>query len=132
MFTKCWKFLFVILVFGLVFSSGCAPMQTLLSEADNGKQVSLPVGGQLAVRLPGNPTTGYTWEVQALDASILQQLGEPGYQSDQPQLVGSGGTLTLAFKALKPGTTRLLLVYRRPFEANVAPLKTFSVMVTVK
>ena len=132
MITKYCKFLPILLVTGLVLCSGCAPMQTVLSEADNGKQVSLPAGSQLSLRLPGNPTTGYTWEVQAVDASILQQLGEPGYQSDRPQLVGSGGTLTLNFKALKPGTTRLLLVYHRPFEANVAPLKTFDVTVTVK
>ncbi len=126
------KTFFVILTAALVLVSSCAPKQTVLSKADTGKQVSVNVGGQLAVSLASNPSTGYTWETKNLDAAFLQQLGEAKFKSDNSALVGSGGTLTLTFKALKPGMTTLTLVYHQPWETNVDPIDTFSVTVTIR
>jgi predicted secreted protein len=39
-----------------------------LSENDSGKTVEILVGDELEVELPGNPTTGYVWEVSSHEA----------------------------------------------------------------
>ena len=127
-------FLAVVLAIALFFAAGCGPSKagTTLTDADNGRTVTVNAGETLVVKLGGNPSTGYTWEAKDLDAHMLQQVGEPGFESFSPGLVGAGGTLTLTFKALKPGTTTLTLVYHRSWETNVAPLQTFTVTVTVQ
>jgi inhibitor of cysteine peptidase len=128
------------LLFSAAACSGAVPLSTptsasnALTEANNGKTVTLKVGETLVVRLASNPSTGYTWETKDLDTQMLEQVGEAAFESPEtpPDLVGAGGTLVLTFKALEPGTTTLTLVYHRPWETDVAPLQTFSVTVTVK
>jgi inhibitor of cysteine peptidase len=116
----------------LVLLAACGARQAQINAADKDKQVTVDAGDQLVITLDGNPTTGYIWEVQDLDTSLLRQAGEPKFSSSNPDLVGSGGTQTLTFTALKAGTTTLTLIYHRPWEKGVAPIDTFSVSVTIK
>jgi inhibitor of cysteine peptidase len=87
----------------------------------------------LVVSLPSNPTTGYSWEVEALDAAVLEQRGEPEYTSEaEGGVVGAGGTETFRFEALSSGRLELTLIYHRPFEEGVEPVDTFTVTVEVR
>jgi inhibitor of cysteine peptidase len=133
----------VLLVLGMALAAaGCggksdpAAGSAKLTEADNGKQIAAKVGDTIEVTLAGNPTTGYSWTSSMSDAdkAVLQQQGEPAYvqQSTDKSLVGGGGTFTFAFKAIAPGQATIKLDYARPFEAGVAPIQTFSAIVTVK
>jgi inhibitor of cysteine peptidase len=128
------KFLFAgMLAFVSFMATACSSAKPVnLTSADKGSQVNVKVGDQIVISLDGNPSTGYTWEAQGLDSTIIQQVGEATFVSSNPGLVGSGGTLTLTFKALKAGTVPLNLVYHRPWETGVAPVDTFAVTVTVK
>ena len=127
------RFSFIIaLVSMLVLMAGCGSPQVKVTSADNGHQLNASVGERIVVTLAGNPTTGYTWEAKDLDAGMLQQIGSADFKSANPGLVGAGGTLTLTFKALKPGTTNLTLVYHRPWETAVAPLQSFTTTIIVK
>jgi predicted secreted protein len=127
------KSLFLIIIVALGFlAAGCGPRQTKLTAADNGGQVEVKVGERIVVELEGNPSTGYTWEAKDLDASMFQQVGEVEFRSGNPGLLGAGGTLTLTFETLKPGTATLTLVYHRPWETDVEPVDTFTVAVTAK
>jgi inhibitor of cysteine peptidase len=121
------------LVLGVLFSiSACGARNMNLTQADNGSQVTVASGQKLVISLPGNPSTGYNWEVDQVDESILQLAGEPVFESDKPGLPGAGGMLTLNFNALSAGTTTLILVYHRSWEVGIEPLDTFTVTVTVK
>jgi len=125
--------LLVIALAAIVLSTtGCSSGGSALTAKDNGTAVTVKTGDTFTVKLEGNPSTGYTWEAKDLDTSILEQVGDPAFDSSNPALVGSGGSLTLTFKALKAGTTTLTLIYHRPWETDVAPIDTFSVTVTVK
>jgi inhibitor of cysteine peptidase len=124
--------LFTALILVCILASACSPHQTKLTEADLGKTVEINVGEQIVIQLEGNPTTGYTWEASDLDGSLLQQVGDPQFKSSSPGLVGAGGTVILTFKAIKAGSTVLNLAYHRPWEKDVAPIKMFTVNVTVK
>jgi inhibitor of cysteine peptidase len=125
-------FFLVALVVMLVLTTGCGSKQTKLTIGDNGKTVEVKTNDQIVIELEGNPSTGYTWEAKGLDASMFQQVGETEFKSGNPGLVGAGGALTLTFKALKPGTTTLALIYHRPWETDVEPQSAFMVTVTVK
>jgi len=107
-----------------------APTYTL-DEEDDGSTLTVEVGDIIDVVLEGNPTTGYGWTVDlsAEDAAILEQVGEPTYVPDS-ELIGAGGTYTFRFRALAVGEATLVLNYARPWE-SVPPLKTFSVTVAV-
>jgi inhibitor of cysteine peptidase len=103
----------------------------VLHEGDAGSTVNLRVGDTMEVVLEGNPTTGFSWETAALDASVLKQLGEPEFKPDT-SLIGAGGKFTFRFEAVASGQTLLQLVYHRPWETNVPPEKTFEMTVVVQ
>ena len=90
-------------------------------------------GDNLEIVLKANPTTGYKWEVASVDSSILSKTGTEYRPDVVPKgIVGSGGTSMNRFRAIKIGKTFLKLIYRRPFEKNVPPVKTFEITVVVK
>lgn len=102
-----------------------------LTESDAGKTVQLKSEQTLEVVLPGNPTTGYSWEVETIDNAVLKQSGEPEFQADS-KAMGSGGMITMRFIAGSSGTSDVKLIYHRSFEKGVAPLKTFEFSVKVE
>jgi len=69
--------------------------------------------------------------VASPDKGMLKQVGEAEFEPDR-KARGSGGNILLRFEAVKVGKTMLKLIYRRPFEKNKRPTKTFEVKVTVK
>jgi predicted secreted protein len=49
---------------------------TFLNATDNNTTINATTGEFLVVFLEGNPTTGYTWEVEELNEQVLQQVGD--------------------------------------------------------
>lgn len=123
----------------LSLTVGCNPLELLqglpseltLTEADNGRSIDLPQGRTLAIKLEANPSTGYTWEVAELNPPILRQEGAVEFKPNST-LIGAPGTMTFRFKAINTGNTTLELIYHRPWEQDVAPLKTFTLQVSVR
>ena len=114
--------------------SGCGVGATNLTDDDNGATVSLRPGERVTISLASNPTTGYSWQVVAIDEALLEMVAEPEYQPEAKAegLVGAGGTESFLFQALAPGEATLTLGYARPWEVDVAPIETFSVHVVVE
>jgi inhibitor of cysteine peptidase len=102
----------------------------LVGEGDEGRAFQLRPGDRLQVRLPGNPSTGFNWSVQAIDPRVLALVQGPGFVSEAPHRMGAPGTVTLGFKALAPGRTHLTLAYKRSWE-DVAALRTFELDIVV-
>ena len=111
--------------------SACAGMPVTVSEKDTASTVEMYAGDILKIVLRGNPTTGYTWEVSSVDTAILTKVGETAFTADG-KARGSGGTITMRFRAVTAGQTALKLMYHRTFEKNTPPLNTFEVTVIVK
>jgi inhibitor of cysteine peptidase len=113
--------------------SGCGTNGISLTDADDGKQITVKSGDVVAVTLVSNPTTGYSWQVIEIDDVVLVQEGDPEYkQSPGPEgLVGAGGTETFRFKAVGTGETKLGLGYMRPWE-SVPPIETYAVTIRVE
>ncbi len=101
-----------------------------LSEKDNGAVLKLQPGDQIAVTLRGNPTTGYTWNLDAISVDILTPESEPKYVRDA-DLPGAGGEYTFRFTAQTRGYTKVILAYLRTWETGTPPAKTFTMTVDV-
>lgn len=127
----------------VAFVGGCAPAtlpltpltpppQTVrLTEADDGTGVNLNVGDTLEITLPGNPSTGYTWQPETDPWPFLQPLGAPRFQAGGTGL-GAGGRVTLSYQAAQSGEVDLALRYVRPFAAPDPAAQEFDVTVTVQ
>ncbi len=106
-------------------------MSISLTEADQGRTITLSVNQPLDIRLRGNPTTGYQWELSKTDTALLP-LVSSSYAQDtaQPGMVGIGGQYLFSFKAAAPGDAPLRLIFRRPWLTEAA--KVFTVNVSIK
>ncbi len=102
-----------------------------LSEPDNGSNFTIFLGEELTIKLPGNPTTGYQWEVLTNGLTMLKQKGEPVFVADSDR-IGAGGQITFLFVPCGIGSTRLKLAYHRPWEKETPPIQVFEIGVTVK
>ena len=106
-------------------------VEVKLTAADNGSEFELKKGHIMVITLDANPTTGYTWEViEPVDDQVLQQPGELEFKRES-DLIGAGGMQIIRFEDVKPGQAAIRLVYHRPWETDVEPLKTFAVQVVV-
>ena len=112
-------------------TAAAAPSAGLtVTEADNGQTVQVAAGGTVVVELPGNPTTGYIWQVTANDESILLPTG---YEfTPDSDAMGAGGMEQFKFNAMAPGTVELALANSRPWETDTPPAETFAVTVEVE
>jgi predicted secreted protein len=119
-----------IMIFGLMLGNTLAGESMKLSENDTGKTVEVLIGDELEVILPGNPTTGYVWELSSLDSNNLRPDKADFIANDKA--LGSGGMEIIKFHAIAAGTSVVRLIFHRPFEQNMPPLKTFEVTVIIK
>jgi predicted secreted protein len=78
----------------------------------NGSIVVLPPGGRLVVRLPGNVTTGYAWEVGAAPAFLAPPAQDYAQNPSAPGMTGVGGTARFTFRATGSGRGLLRLDHR--------------------
>ena len=129
----------IVLLFVVVLMTACIPVEEAepvegveIDESNNGEQVELVLGEILGVRLESNPSTGYGWEIDELDESILQQIGEVGFESSVPEdpPPGTGGWATFRFEAVGEGESVLRLIYHQPWTEE-KPLVIYTVQVVV-
>lgn len=137
---KNWYFLLTVILGVLLLGSvsGAAATATpaaqghskvYLQATDHGRQMVLN-GQMLVINLESNPSTGYGWEVEGLNNKILRQVGVD-WKPHKPGLLGAPGTTSIRFAGVAAGKVRLDLVYRRPWERDKVPMKTFTVYVQV-
>jgi len=100
----------------------------VITQSDNGGVVSVANGADVEVVLPGNPTTGYQWEVVENNETLLTFVSS-SYTPDS-DAAGSGGMYRFLFKAAAVGQARLRLVYKRSWETVVVESLTVTVKIS--
>lgn len=80
-----------------------------LTMANNGKQVRLKQGEKIELTLPGEPQSGYRWELVKLPQSLLQKKASQFKPADDDEVCGMQ---SLWFEAKGAGKGVLQLVYR--------------------
>jgi predicted secreted protein len=93
-------------------------------------EITVKAGEIFTIELPGNPTTGYTWNVQFCeDSPLLLETQE--FIQENLGTVGSGGIFMWNFRAAKLGSCSLHFTYRRPWE-TVTPIDEHIFLVNVE
>ena len=87
------------------------------------------VGSPFVVVLPGNPSTGYRWEVEHNPAAIALVSDE--YVADDPDgAPGSGGKYRFTFEPQRTGETLMVFRYQRPDDAQPSRMVIYRVEVS--
>jgi predicted secreted protein len=104
---------------------------TTVTGGDAAANTQVKLGRELAVKLAGNPSTGYTWRPPAAVAArlVLKAQYFEGSAAGQPARPGAGGTQVFVFDAVAAGIERLHFEYRRGQTGS--PLRTYDLTVTV-
>jgi inhibitor of cysteine peptidase len=122
-----------VLVLALVFWSGVAAASTVtVTQADTGRKLTLVRGDVLVVALPSTPGTGFGWQVAHIDRDVLRASGQPQLIQNSQPMPGAPATQVFRFNAARRGSTRLDLVYVRPWERGVPPARAFRLLVRVR
>jgi predicted secreted protein len=116
----------LLLVF-VLFQGVISCMQPIVIK-DSGRTYNLSEDDPFQIVLPGNPTTGYTWELLPFNKEVVKQLGEPDYKVFDSK-IGSGGIYTYHFQTVADGQAELYFQYKRKWDTISPASKTFEVKI---
>jgi inhibitor of cysteine peptidase len=102
-----------------------------LTQTDDGTSIDLSVGETLSIALPENASTGYRWAPERFDPDVLELLPEEERYADAGPGVGSGGTVTLTFRAKQPGASEVALKKWRAWEGDSSVSERFATRIAV-
>lgn len=124
------KFTAIIAVFVLMFG-GIAYANVEFTDTNSGQTVYLKTGETLTVKLPANPTTGYTWGIAALDEAVVENTGSTYNSECAEGVLGCGGSEKWEFLAVAEGETYLEMVYYRIWQGEDSAIKEFSLNIVI-
>jgi predicted secreted protein len=101
-----------------------------LSEADDGAVVEAQCGDLIEVRLHEMPSGGYRWVLDGPPGDVLEPL-EQAFEFAQGR-VGAANTACFRFRTKATGNGAIRLCYRRPWEEDEPPLKTYGATIAVR
>lgn len=104
--------------------------ETNVTKADEGRVIVVNIGDAVSLELPGNPTTGYTWALDALD-DVRLGVEASGYRLEGPG-VGTGGYETWKLRARRPGRTSVALKRWRSWEGESSVIERFTVTFDIR
>ncbi len=127
-------FLRPLLGLSLLTLAACAhkPSEVTVEDSQGECPLSLDNGQTLVLNLPSNPSTGFRWDLSKAAPKVLRSLGPEVYSNpEEVGIVGSAGRSSWRFQAYQSGEDELLLQYRRPWEQGVAPVNSFTCVISV-
>ena len=113
-----------------VFCSRVMPT-VRLTKSDVGRIILLQVGDDVILELDENPSTGYSWDLEAPGEATLRPLSTV-FRSQPAVPPGAGGMRQFRFVATALGQTALTLKLWREWEGDPSIIKRFSITVEVR
>lgn len=103
-------------VAALAFASASSARVLGLGPPANGKTIHVHVGATVEIQLSGNASTGYSWQLAAVNLDVLRPI-DIGFRNPaptKPPAVGRPGTYVIDLLARAKGTTTVRLEYVAP------------------
>jgi len=131
--TTIWPLTLSIMVSVLAACRSGGPKTVIVNEQNADSTVKLHKSDILELALVSNPSTGYIWEPQFLDTTVLRQKGDMDFKSDRSDtgFSGSPGKLTMRFEAIGSGKKTLQMIHHQPWDSGAPPTQTFKMTVVV-
>ncbi len=105
--------------------------EIIIVQDDRGKTFEVRQEDTIIIRLAENPTTGYQWNIDAVDKSIVK-LKESDLLTAPGTGIGGGSARRFTFKAQAPGTTEIQLQLGREWENKDAAIDRFKVAICIQ
>lgn len=106
-----------------------SPAET--AEPSGVQTMEVSVGETKSFLLPGNPTTGFIWQVA--ECSPVVEVEVAIQPNNSPRgMVGCPRNTEVSVTGKQAGQGEVKLIYARPWEKGKAPLHTHTVKVNVK
>ena len=100
-----------------------------LDQTDAGRSRPAAPGDAITLELDEIPTSGYRWELNGYDPSVLEPDGDDFSPATDGRL-GGGGTRRFRFQVVRSGTSQLKFVRRRAWDPRGA-VETFETTIEV-
>jgi inhibitor of cysteine peptidase len=81
-------------------------------------------GDHVVIRLPESPSSGYRWQLDTYDKTVLQPAQDE-FVGASDAMTGGGGTRVFRFVVESSEHTDVALSLRREWEAEVAAVRLF-------
>lgn len=96
-------------------------------------EIKTKIGEDFTIKLEGNPTTGYIWEISSSTEYLhLLKLIDTYWETDR-SLVGSPAVQNFVLKPLSVGSVSLTFGYGRPWEkGNYLEERIFNIQIIDK
>jgi inhibitor of cysteine peptidase len=105
--------------------------EILITLSEQGNTVEVQRSDVIVIRLEENLTTGYSWEIETTNHSIIG-LVESDYSQNPETRLGIGGVRTFRFRAQSSGQEIIQLRLKRPWDSADSAVEHFDVTVQVK
>jgi len=119
---------FFIFVLAFVFSSNLPGLEFENSD----RPIEVKAGQEFTIKLQSNATTGYQWKIDGNVDEKVVKFVRSDYKALPVKMMGSGGWEFWVFRAEAKGTTKINMMYIRPWEKQGFKEKTKSFTVVVK
>jgi inhibitor of cysteine peptidase len=103
-------------------------MQTV-DEGGDGRQIDLPLGELLEIRLAENPTTGFRWHLVANGSPACVLAGD-SYEA-AGRRPGQGGQHVWRFRAARRGEVAIELRYARAWQPEAPAGRRFGLRLRI-
>jgi len=117
--------------FALLAPSRTIAGMSTVTEADNGRELTLLRGDTLEVSLPATSGTGYTWQPMPIADPLAKPVGDMKFKTDHA-MPGASGYQVFRFLVDASGTGTIEMRYIRPWEKNTPPAKVFKLLLIVR
>lgn len=101
-----------------------------LTRTDHNRSAEVRVGEHIAVQLPENPSTGFSWAIDETNRRLLTLDGSD-YVAPDSGFIGAKGRRTFRFTARRPGEMTLQLKYWRVWEGDSSVKERFTVTLRI-
>jgi inhibitor of cysteine peptidase len=119
----------VLIIMVSILAAGCngGGVQTY---SDAGKTIKAKIDSEFIIALDSNPTTGYSWVAVYEEAEFSLVSDEYQSSNTDEMIAGAGGTHYFRFKALKAGSYKITMKYKRAWEDEAIETKVFNISVS--
>ncbi len=151
MLTLCKILLFrtrwVPLVFATLLAAGCSaaksdqPVVTpagsrengmlILTRVDHNRTAEVRVGERIEVRLPENPTTGFTWAIDEDNRRLLALDRTDYVEPSESSIIGARGQRSFTFTARQAGEISLTFKYWRFWQGDTSVTERYTVTLRI-
>jgi inhibitor of cysteine peptidase len=123
--------LLLLVAFALSLPNRAFAGMSTVTEADNGRELTLSRGDTLEVSLPATSGTGYTWQAVPIADPLAKPVGEMKFRTDHA-IPGASGNQVFRYLLDASGTGTIEMHYLRPWEKDTPPAKVFKLLLIVR